>query len=317
MNMKRIVLALFGLTGSFAVSMAHAEGCEGLSQHAPDAKQKAYYVSTYKVLRNAVPKPLAGWQYADSSAEQLDPGYDPVPDYLCGDTSNYFIGLDAAYERPMSQADQDKMQQLIETPPDPAKQKELETLMAQQQALIEKTVAVAQKHDAKTMEALSKQGDALNAKISKVQLEMNAKQTATMQALQYDREAKVHISINDAGDANCYGSPKPITVPDAVAYECENPATYSAPGEQLDAPSGHVLVVFGKGVRVDKDDWDRMDNQGQHHDDGGVIFRYTAQSTLVPVVQFVTLDVEGDDLNRALSVYKMMNLAPLAALVKK
>jgi hypothetical protein len=35
------------------------------------------------------------------------------------------------------------------------------------------------------------------------------------------------------------------------------------------------------------------------------------------VVQYVSVDVEGDDLARAQSLFRQMNLAPLAALIKK
>ena len=299
-----------------AAGLAHAEGCEEGQQHAPNAKEKAFYGDNFKVLRAALPKPPAGWQYSDADKEKLEPGYSDVPDYLCGSVQNYYIGLDMGYERPTSGADAQKEQDAMQMPPDPAKQKELDGLMAQQQALIEKTMAAAQKQDSKAMDALSKQGDALNAKIAQVQQEMTAKQSATLAALQRDRQAKVRIAINDAGDASCYGSPKAISVPGAIAYQCENPATFSSPGNQLDAAKGRVVVVFGKGARVETGEWSRKDDKGQEHKDSDVIIRYATRQTNTPAVQFVTVDVEGDDLARAMSLYKQMNLAPLAALIK-
>ena len=315
--MKRLALILICLTGFLAASLAHAEGCEEGQQHAPNAKEQAYYGSNFKTLRAALPKPPAGWQYSDADKEKLGPDYTDVPEYLCGDSQSYYIGLDMGYERPTSQADMDKMQQAMQAKPDPAKQKELDGLMAQQQDLIQKSMAAAQKQDYKAVDALGKQGDALNAKMAKVQQEMNAGQAAAMEALQHDRQAKVRIAINDAGDADCYGSPKAIIVPGAVAYQCENPATFSSPGNQLDAPKGRIVVVFGKGVKVETADWSRKDAEGQEHQDSSVIIRYTVQQGSMPAVQFVTVDVEGDDLARAMSLYKQMNLAPLAALIKK
>ncbi|HSN17416.1 MAG TPA: hypothetical protein VLV87_04325 [Gammaproteobacteria bacterium] len=314
--MRKAVLSLIGLVGLVGASVAHAECAEG-PQRAPNAKETAYYSSHFKVLRAVLPKPPAGWQYSAADKEKLDPGYTDVPEYLCGETQDYYIGLDMGYERPTTKADAEKMQQAMQMQPDPAKQKELDGLLAQEQALIEKSTAAAQKQDYRAMDAIGKQSDALNAKISKLQAEMNAPQTDAMNALQRDRQAKVRIAINDAGDATCYGSPKPIAVPGAVAYQCEAPATFSSPGNQLDAARGRIVVVFGKGVQVAKDDWSRTDDKGQKHDDSGVILKYQRQAGTSPVVQFVTVDVEGDDLNRAMSLYKQMDLAPLAALVKK
>ena len=314
--MRQFLLLVVLLVTGLLASRAFAEGCEEGQQRAPSAKEKAYYSGDFKVLRNALPKPPAGWQYSDADKEKLGPGYSGVPEYLCGSTQNYYLGLDMGYERPVSAADQAKLDAAMQAKPDPAKQKELEGLMAQQQALIEKSVAAAQKQDYKTVDALGKQSDALNVKLGKVQEEMNAGQSAAMATLQHDREAKVRIAINDAGDAACYGSPKPISVPGAIAYQCENPATFSSPGNQLDPPKGHVVVVFGKGTRVETDEWSRQDGQGQQHQDSDVVIRYTVQQNTTPAVQFVTVDVEGDDLARAMSLYKQMNLAPLAALVK-
>lgn len=315
MKRSALLILMFLVTASFAAG-AFAEGCEEGQQHPPSAKEKAYYSSNFKVLRNALPKPPAGWQISDADKEKLASGFTDVPDYLCGASQNYYIGLDMGYERPVSDADQAKLDAAMQAKPDPTKEKELENLMAQQQDLVMKNVAAAQKQDYKTMDALGKQSDALNVKISKVQQEMNAGQAAAINAVQKDREAKVRIAINDAGDTTCYGSPKPIQVPDAVAYQCESPATFSSPGDQLDPAKGRIIVVFGKGVRTVKDDWSRMDEQGQHHDDSGVILKYTSQYGTKPVVQFVTVNVEGDDLARALSLYKQMDLKPLAALVK-
>lgn len=315
--MKRVLLSLICLVGFSAVSVAHAEGCEEGQQHPPSAKEKTYYIGNFKVLRATLPKPPPGWQYSDADKEKLDPGFTDVPEWLCGTTQNYYIGLDMGYERPTTEADQAKLDAAMQAKPDPTKQKELEGLMAQQQALIEKSVAAAQKQDYKVMDALGKQSDALNAKISAVQEEMNAKQNAAMTELQWDREAKVRIAINDAGDITCYGSPKPLQVTGAVAYQCGSPATFSSPGNQLDPAKGHVVVVFGKDVQARTDSWDRQDDKGQEHKDSYVILKYTSQSGTTPVVQYVSVDVEGDDLARAQSLFKQMNLAPLAALIKK
>jgi hypothetical protein len=314
--MKRFALLMMLIATGLFASGAFAEGCEEGAQHAPNAKERAYYGSEFKVLRNALPKPPAGWQYSDADKEKLDPGYSDVPDYLCGDTQSYYIGLDMGYERPMTEVDSQKEMQAIQAKPDPAKQKKLDGLLAQQQALMQKSMAAAQKQDYKAMEAIGKQSDALNAQITQAQLDANAGQRATLDAIQRDRIAKVRVAVNDAGDTTCYGSPKAITVPGAIAYQCENPATFSSPGDQLDAPKGRIVVVFGKGAQTESGDWSRQDDKGQEHDDSYVSIKYAVQQGKTPAVQFVTVDVEGDDLARALSLFNQMNLKPLAALVK-
>jgi hypothetical protein len=216
----------------------------------------------------------------------------------------------------MTEADSRKEMQAMQAKPDPAKQKKLDGLMAKQQALMQKSMDAAQKQDYKAMDAIGKQSDALNAQITQAQLDMNAGQAVVMNAVQWDRDAKVRIAINDAGDTTCYGDPKPLQIPGAVAYQCENPATFSSPGNQLDAPKGRIVVVFGKGTQTESGDWERKDAQDQEHKDSYVSIKYTVQQGKTPAVQFVTVDVEGDDLARALSLFKQMNLKPLAALIK-
>jgi hypothetical protein len=302
------------IVGSLFAVGAFAEGCEG-QQRAPTVKEKAFYTGNFKTLRAALPKPPAGWQYSDADKQKLDPAYTDVPDYICSDYVSYYIGLDMDYTRPMSDADSQKEMQAMQAKPDPAQRKKLDGLLAQQQALMQKSLAAAQKQDYNTMQALGKQGDALNAQITQTQLDMNAGQKAALDAVQRDRTAKVRIAINDAGGANCYGNPKPIQVKGAIAYECENPATYSSPGNQLDAPRGRILVIYGAATVRNDDDWERKDDKGQQHKDSAVIIDTQVDQKSM-VVQSVIVNIEGDDLARAQSLYKQMNLAPLAALLK-
>ena len=312
--MRRLALLILVVTASLFAVSAFAEGCEG-QERPPTAKEKAFYANNFKVLRAALPKPPAGWQYSDADKQKLDPTYIDVPSSICSDYVNYYIGLDMSYERPMSEADSQKEMAALQAKPDPAKQKELDGLMAQQQDLIQKTMAAAQKQDTKAMDALSKQGDALGAKMAQVQAEMNAGQSATLAAVQRDREAKVRIAINDAGGASCYGSPKPIQVKGAfAAFQCENPAIYSSPGNQLDAPRGRILVVYGAATLRNDDDWERKDDKGQEHKDSAVTMD-TQVNQKSMVVQSIIVNIEGDDLARAESLYKQMNLGPVAALL--
>lgn len=312
--MRRLSLLILAVIASLFAVGAFAEGCEG-QQRAPTAKEKAFYVSNFKALRAALPKPPAGWQYNDADKQKLDPTYTDVPEYICSDYVNYYIGLDMSYERPMNEADSQKEMAALQAAPDPAKQKELDALMAQQQALIEKTMAAAQKQDAKALDALSKQGDVLGAKIGQVQADMTAGQSAALAAIQRDRDAKVRIAINDAGGASCYGNPKPIQVKGAfAAYQCENPATYSSPGNQLDAPRGRILVVYGAATLRTDDDWERKDDKGQEHKDSAVTLDTQVDQKSM-VVQSIIVNIEGDDLARAQSLFKQMNLAPIAALL--
>lgn len=314
--MKYLFIPVFIVCNFLAASSSFAEGesADCIPQKMPlNAQEKAFF-SKFTVLRAAVPKPPAGWQYSDDSRDVLASGYKYMPASEC-EVSSYYIGLNVGYERPMTQADTQKMEQAAQAQPDPAKQKKLEQLLAQQQALMQKSMAAAQKQDYKAVDALGKQGDALNAQISQVQQEMNAPGQAAMDAIQRDRSAKVSLAVNDAaGDVTCYGSPKPLTVPGAVAYACEAPATYSSPGEQLDPAKGRIVVVFGKGAVVQSYDWSRQDNQGHEHKDSYVDIKMPMDPTIAIGVQYVTVNIEGDDLARAQSLYKQMNLAPLAAL---
>jgi hypothetical protein len=137
-------------------------------------------------------------------------------------------------------------------------------------------------------------------------------------AAQKDREAKLRLAINDAaGDVTCYGNPTFLKVPGAVAYACENPATYSSPGEILDNPKGRVVVVFGKGAEADVEEWVWKDASDKEHKDHFVSIRMPLDQTIAIGVQYVLVNVEGDDLARAQSLYTRMNLKPLAALVSK
>jgi hypothetical protein len=311
--MKRIaILAMLYLT-ALCAGPAFAEGCESGTQAPPDAQEKAFY-SLFVTLRNAIPKPLAGWQYEDASKAKLAPAYDYLPASIC-DHSGYYIGLDMDYTRPMSPADSQKEMQAMQAKPDPVKQKKLDGLLAQQQALAQKSIAAAQKQDSDTMQSLGKQTDALNAQITQTQLDMNAAQAAALTALQRDRSAKLRIAINDAGGVSCYGNPKLLQVAGGVAYQCQNAATYSSPGNQLDPPRGRIVVVYGK-ARQRTDDWKWKDEKGQEHNDSAIVIE-TSVDPKSMAVQYVTIDIVGDDLVRAESLYKEMNLAPLAALVKK
>ncbi|HLW74814.1 MAG TPA: hypothetical protein VKT74_07080 [Gammaproteobacteria bacterium] len=309
------VLALMAMLASLIVTSAHADCDQPITQLT--AKEKAYYSSNFPVLLAAIPKTPAGWQYNDRSKQKLAPGYkDYMPAEDCG-PSIYYIGLGIDYERPMTQADSDKETQAMQAKPDPAKQKKLDDLMAQQQALMQKAMAAAQNQDYKTVDALGKQGDALNKQITAAQQDLNAGRQATIDAVQWDRKATVHISINDnAGDATCYGSPKALQVPGAIAYQCGAPANYSSPGEMLDSAEGHIVVVFGN-AQVKQYDWTRKDANDKTIKDSYVQIKFNTNGDKSMAVHNLVVEVSGDDLGRAQSLYKQMNLAPLASLIKK
>lgn len=311
--MKRLVsLCLFGLTLSFAAA-AHAEGCDS-TPRSLTAQEKAFY-SKFTVLRAALPKPPAGWQYKDDTQEQLAPDYQYVPNEYCPDTG-YYVGINAGYTRPMTQADSDKEMAAMQAKPDPAMQKKLDALMARQQALIEKVGEAAQKQDFKAMDALGKQNDALSKEIQAAQADASAGSRAAIDAVQADREAAVNISINSAVGVDCYGSPKAIQVVGATAYECEHPATFSSPGEQLDPPEGRIVVVFGPAKLRQDDNWSRTDAQGHEVQDRGVSLDTPGEVHGSTTVGLVIVDIHGDNLARAQSLFKQMNLKSLAALMK-
>ena len=307
-----ISLALLYIAGFFFISTAHAEGCDSTPQPL-NAQEKAFY-STFTTLRSAIPQPPTGWQFKQESQEKLDKAYEYLPQDRCPG-SNYYQALEIGYERPMTQEDSDKEMAAMQAKPDPAQQKKLDDLMAQQAAMMQKIMAAAQKQDYKAMDALGKQNDALNKETQAAQQDANAGSRATIDAIQRDRDATVRISINDAGGVACYGSPKAIQVAGAVAYECQSPATYSSPGDQLDAPKGHIVVIYGP-AEAHQYDWTRKDAQDKEMQDSYVDIKTSADAGRYPQPTVVVVDVSGDDLARAQSLYKEMNLKPLAALIK-
>jgi len=309
--MKRLVLFLLLC---LSANLAHAD-CDATITPVT-AKEKAFYSSKFPALRAALPKPPAGWQYDDDAKNKLAPGYkDYIPSQNCG-PSIYYIGLGIDYERPMSQAEQDAEVAAMQAPPDPAKQKQLEAIMAKQQALIQQVMAASQKQDTKAMDALSKQSDALGNQMQALQQDMNSAGQAKVAAIEWDRKANVSIRVNDnAGDVTCYGSPKALPVPGAVAYQCWAPATYSSPGEVLDPARGRVVVVFGN-ASVKQYDWDRRDAHDKQIKDSYVQIKFDTNNDDSMRVHNVVLDVSGDDLARAQSLYSQIDVKPLAALMK-
>ena len=300
---------------SLAAGLAHAD-CDGPITPVT-AKEKAFYTSHFPALRAAVPKPPKGWQYKEDSKQELAPGYkDYIPTHNCG-ASLYYIGLDIRYQRPMSQADADAETAAMQAAPDPDKQKKLDALMAQEQALMQKFGEAAQKQDTQAMAALGKQNDALTAQITAAQQDMNSGSKSKIDAIQWDRDAEVHVSLNDgSGDVTCYGSPKAIQVPGAIAYQCGAPADYSSPGEVLDPARGHVVVVFGK-ASAKLFDWNRKDADMKDIKDSYVQISFETNGDHSLSVHNLVVDVSGDDLARAQSLFSQMDLKPLATLIKK
>lgn len=278
-------------------------------------KEKAYYAGKFPVLRTAVAKPPAGWRYTDESQSKLAPGYtDYMPAYNCG-PSQYFLALGIDYERPMTQADADQEMTIMQAKPDPAKQKKVDALMAQQQGLMQKMMAAAQKQDYKAMDALGKQNDALGKQLQAAQADMNASGGGAVDAIQRDRKANLAITINSAaGDVACYGNPKPLQVPGGVGYACEAPATYSSPGEILHPARGRIVVVFGQ-TEVKQYPWSRRDALDKEIHDHYVDITFHLDDSHRPVVQNLEVNVEADDLARAQSLFRQMDLKPLGALV--
>ncbi len=311
--MNRFVsLSLLILATCFATSAAHAEGCDSTPQPL-NAQEKAFY-SKFTTLRAAIPQPPAGWQVKQESQEKLAQDYEYMPTERCPG-ENYYQAIEIGYERPMSQEDSDKEMAAMQAPADPAKQKKVDELTAQQQAIMQKMMDAAQKQDYKGMEAIGKQNDEIGKQLQAAQLEASAGSRASIEAIQRDRDASVDISINDAGGVSCYGSPKAIQVPGAIAYDCQNPATYSSPGEVLDKPKGRVVVVYGP-AEAHQYDWNRKDAQDKDVKDSYVEIKTSADANRYPQPAVIVVDISGDDLARAESLYKQMNLKPLAALIK-
>lgn len=310
---RQALLVLVSIAGALSATVARAEGCDSTPQPL-NAQEKAFY-STFAKLRSVVPQPPAGWRFDESSQEKLAQDYEYLPTERCPG-ENYYIGLGIGYERPMSQEDSDKEMAAMQAPPDPAKQKKVDDLMAQEQALMQKVGEAAQKQDYKAMDALGKQNDALGKQLQAAQADMNSGSHSTIEAIQRDREAHVDISVNSAaGGVTCYGSPKALQVPGAIAYECGAPATFSSPGEQLDPARGRIVVVYGP-AEVKQYDWSRKDAQDKQVKDSYVSIKTSADAGRYPQPMVVVVDISGDDLARAESLYKQMNLKPLAALIK-
>ncbi|HEV2114043.1 MAG TPA: hypothetical protein VGR50_07815 [Terriglobales bacterium] len=312
--MKRLLtLTLLCIAGFATANTARAEGCD--STPVPLSEQEKAFYSTFSTLRSTIPQPPTSWQVNERSQDKLAQDYEYMPENRCPG-SNYYIGLGIAYERPISQAEMDAEVAAMQTKPDPAKQKKLDELAQQRMALVQKAMEAAQKQDYKTVDSLGKQGDALDKQMTALQQDMNSGRQATIDAIQRDRKAQVDISINSAaGGVSCYGSPKALQVPGAVAYECAAPATFSSPGNPLDPPKGRIVVVYGP-AEVKQSDWSRKDAEGKQVKDSYVSIKTSADAGRYPEPTVVVVDVSGDDLARAESLYKQMDLKPLAALVK-
>jgi hypothetical protein len=315
MRRQSLFLTLLVLTCLLA-STARAEGCPEGEAIALTAPQKAYY-EKFQQLRAALPKPEAGWQYDKNTQEMMAPGYkDYLPAYTCF-VNNYYLDVTAGYTRPMNDADTAKEQQVIQGKPDPAKQKKLDDLMAQEQALVPQLMAAAQKGDSKAMDALGKQSDALNKQINQAQIDASSGKMGAMAAVEADRTASVSIGLDNSDSLDCYGSPKPVQVSGGIAYSCEHPITYSSPGNPLDKPEGRVVLIFGKSTLDKDDDWDRQDINGKHTKDTAVIIRPQLDQPVTLGVHNLTVVVSADNLARAQALFKQLNLAALQKMVKQ
>lgn len=313
---QHLLMTLLALT-CLMVSTAYAEGagCEEGDAIPLTAPQKTFY-GKFLQLRAALPKPETGWKYSKNTQEVMAPNYkDYVPAFTCN-ISNYYLHADASYDRPMSDADTNQEMQAMQGKPDPAKQKKLNDLMAQEQALIPKVMAAAQKNDTAAVDALNKQADALNKQLTLAQVDAQSGQQSAMASIEADRHATVTISLNNSSSLDCYGSPKPVQVSGAVAYSCEHPITYSSPGNPLDKPEGKIVLIFGKSTLDKDDDWERQDATGNHTRDTAMIIRPQLDSPVTMAVHNLTIEVSADNLARAQSIFKLLNLAALQKMVQ-
>ncbi|HEX4299512.1 MAG TPA: hypothetical protein VH327_01445 [Gammaproteobacteria bacterium] len=313
MRRQSMLLALLALTCLMA-SAAHADGCpEG--EAIPLSKPEKAFYEKFQQLRAALPKPEAGWQYDKNTQEMMAPDYkDYLPAYTCF-VNNYYLDVSAGYTRPMSEADSAKEQQVIQGKPDPAKQKKLDDLMAQERALMPQLMAAAQKGDTKTMDALNKQTDALNKQMTQAQIDANSGKQGAMDTIEADRSATVSIGLNNPDSLDCYGDPKPVQVSGGTAFSCEHPITYSSPGNPLDKPEGRVVLIYGKSTQDKDDDWDRQDIEGKHTKDTAMIIRPQLDNPVALGVHNLTVVVSADNLARAQSLFKQLNLAALQKMI--
>ncbi|HEY4127717.1 MAG TPA: hypothetical protein VGN70_06690 [Gammaproteobacteria bacterium] len=309
MHRRSVLTSLLALA-CLMTSVAYAEGCPEGEAIGLTAPQKAFY-EKFQQLRAALPKPETGWQYNQDTLEKMAPDYkDYMPTYTCF-VNNYYLDASAGYTRPMSEADSAKEQQVIQGKPDPAKQKKLDDVMAQEQALMPQLLAAAQKGDTKTMDALGKQSDALNKQMTQAQIDANSGQQNAMAAIEADRNSTVSIGLNNSDSLDCYGNPKPVQVSGATAYSCEHPITYSSPGNPLDKPEGRVVLIYGKATVDRDDDWDRQDINGKHTKDTAVIIRPQLDQPVSLGVHNLTIVISADNLARAQSLFKRLNLVAL------
>jgi len=314
MRRQSMLVTLLALTCLMA-STARAEGCPEGDAIPLTAQQKTFY-GKFLQLRAAVPKPEAGWQYGKNTQELMALDYkDYLPAYTCF-MNNYYISVDADYTRPLSDADMAKEQQVMQGKPDPAKQKKLDDLMAQEQALMPQLMAAAQKGDTKTMDALGKQSDAINKQITQTQIDANSGRQGAMGSIEADRTASVSIGLNNPDSLDCYGAPKPVQVQGGTAFSCEHPITYSSPGNPLDKPEGRIVLIFGKSTLDKDDDWDRQDINGKHTKDTAVIIRPQLDQPVSLGVHNITVVVTADNLARAQAIFKRLDLAALQKMIK-
>lgn len=311
---RRYLIAILCSVLSLAATAARAEGCEEGDQRPLTAAEKSFFAK-FTALRAAAPKAPGGWHLDDDSKAKMAPDYDYLPDYQCG-AGNFYIGLGLTYQRPISRADSGREMAAMQAGPDPAKQKKVDALMAQQQAIMQKMMEAAQKQDYKAMDALGKQNDAIGKQLATAQKDANSQSRATMDAVQADREAKADIAINNQSDLACYGSPKVLKVAGAAAaYSCVAPATFDSEGNQVDPARAEVMVVFGK-YSVQSYDWERTTADGKTVKDSYVQMKPDWDDKAGTKIQNVTVDLEGDNQARAEGLYKDTNLASLQKLIQ-
>ncbi len=312
--MKKAVFLRVSILLSCVLVPAQARADGDCTYRPTTAEEKTFY-GLFATLREALPKPAAGWQFHDSTQRLLAPDYTGIPEEVCQESLEPSLSEVFYYERLPSEDDQAILQRAQEQAPDPAQLAEVEKNNQRIAELTEQMMAAVGKGDMATVDKLNAEMEALSQHMQHALEEVYAPQAAALAELEHDREARVTITVNAKG-ADCNGRPRSETFNGGLVYHCAYDDGYSSSGDVLDPAAARVVMVLGK-AETQTQEWSRLDSAQQEFMDRMVTITTDYDSKQPLVVQNVVVVIDSDNAVRVEQLYKGMAIDKLAALVRR
>jgi hypothetical protein len=246
-----------------------------------NAPEQAFY-GHFTTLRDALPKPTAGFQLDDASQKLFSADYAYMPASECG-LSYYSLSVSANYLRGPLTAP--KPQAV-----DPDKQKKIDELQAQEEDLAQKMLRANDKNDFELIGQIGAQKQKLDQQLDALQ-GISADGSASRAV-----GGRVILVLNDAQEESCYGNPHVVQVSGATAYRCVS-------GSLADKAGVHILVMFGKASTKTNDDF--------------VTLLPSLDNARATQVQEVTVVVDSDDAALADALYNQIDMDALRNLIEQ